>query len=68
MNLKYCNIKRTIRILNEAITGVAVATDNTFNLNPALNVRRTLQQSIDVQANTAILTEIVKLALAKVHF
>jgi hypothetical protein len=36
MNLKYCNIKRTIRILNEAITGVAVATDNTFNLNPAL--------------------------------
>ncbi|MEP7094978.1 MAG: Wzz/FepE/Etk N-terminal domain-containing protein, partial [Flavobacterium sp.] len=26
--------------LNGAITGVAVANDNTFNLNPALNVRR----------------------------
>jgi hypothetical protein len=49
-------------VLNEAITGVAVATDNTFNLNPALNVRRTpsAKRQIDVQANTAILTEIVK--------
>jgi hypothetical protein len=59
------------RVLNEAITGVAVATDNTFNLNPALNVRRTpsVKRQIDVQANTAILTEIVKqLALAKVTF
>jgi hypothetical protein len=28
------------RELNGAITGVAVANDNTFNLNPALNVRR----------------------------
>jgi hypothetical protein len=58
-------------VLNEAITGVAVATDNTFNLNPALNVRRTpsAKRQIDVQANTAILTEIVKqLALAKVTF
>jgi hypothetical protein len=58
-------------VLNEAITGVAIATDNTFNLNPALNVRRTpsAKRQIDVQANTAILTEIVKqLALAKVTF
>jgi hypothetical protein len=28
--------------VNGAITGVAVANDNTFNLNPALNVRRAL--------------------------
>ncbi|MCD9575240.1 Wzz/FepE/Etk N-terminal domain-containing protein [Flavobacterium soyae] len=48
--------------LNGAITGVAVATDNTFNLNPALNVRRTpsARRQVDVQANTAILTELVK--------
>jgi hypothetical protein len=60
---KYCNIKRILFVvLNEAITGVAVATDNTFNLNPALNVRRTFCKASDrdVQANTAILTEIVK--------
>ena len=57
--------------LNGAITGVAVATDNTFNLNPALNVRRapSAKRQFDVQANTAILTEIVKqLELAKVTF
>lgn len=55
--------------LNAAITGVASANDNTYNLNPALNVRRTpsLKRQIDVQANTAILTELVKnLELAKV--
>ncbi|WP_281228029.1 Wzz/FepE/Etk N-terminal domain-containing protein [Flavobacterium aquiphilum] len=55
--------------LNGAITGVAVANDNTFNLNPALNVRRTpsARRQVDVQANTAILTELVKQAeLAKV--
>lgn len=48
--------------LNSAITGVAVATDATFNLNPALNVRRTpsAKRQVDVQANTAILTELVK--------
>jgi hypothetical protein len=40
----------------------AVANDNTFNLNPALNVRRapTVRKQVDVQANTAILTELVK--------
>jgi hypothetical protein len=50
------------RALNSAITGVAVANDNTFNLNPALNVRRTptARKQVDVQANTAILTELVK--------
>lgn len=55
--------------LNGAITGVAVANDNTFNLNPALNVRRTpsAKRQVDVQANTAILTELVKQSeLAKV--
>lgn len=55
--------------LNSAITGVAVANDNTFNLNPALNVHRTpsARRQVDVQANTAILTELVKQTeLAKV--
>jgi hypothetical protein len=55
--------------LNVAITGVAVANDNTFGLNPALNVKRvpSARRQVDVQANTAILTEIVKQAeLAKV--
>ncbi|MCW2119412.1 Wzz/FepE/Etk N-terminal domain-containing protein [Flavobacterium sp. 7A] len=53
----------SIRVeLNGAITGVAVANDNTFGLNPALNVRRTpsARRQVDVQANTAILTELVK--------
>ena len=57
------------RELNGAITGVAVANDNTFNLNPARNVRRapSARRQVDVQANTAILTELVKQTeLAKV--
>lgn len=55
--------------LNNAITGVAVATDNTYNLNPALNIKRapSTRRQVDVQANIAILTELVKnLELAKV--
>lgn len=55
--------------LNGAITGVAVANDNTFGLNPALNVKRTpsARRQVDVQANAAILTELVKQSeLAKV--
>lgn len=55
--------------LNGAITGVAVANDNTFNLNPALNVRRvpSSKRQVDVQANSAILAELVKQTeLAKV--
>jgi len=55
--------------LNNAITGVATANDNTFNLNPALNIRRVTssQKQVDVQANAAILTELVKQTeLAKV--
>jgi len=57
------------RELNAAITGVAVANDNTFSLNPAMNVRRSpsAKRQVDVQANTAILTELVKQTeLAKV--
>lgn len=48
--------------LDRAITGVAVANDNAYNLNPALNIERTrsLKRQVDVQANTAILTELVK--------
>jgi hypothetical protein len=55
--------------LNSAITGVAISVDNTFNLNPALNVKRTptARKQVDVQANTFILTELVKQTeLAKV--
>jgi hypothetical protein len=57
------------RELNGAITGVAVANDNTFGLNPAMNVRRapSARRQVNVQANTAILTELVKQSeLAKV--
>jgi len=57
------------RELNGAITGVAVANDDTFGLNPALNVKRvpSARRQVDVQANTAILTELVKQTeLAKV--
>ena len=55
--------------LNSAITGVAAATDNVYNLNPALNVKRTpgTRRQVDVQANTAILTQLVaQLELSKV--
>jgi len=48
--------------LNGSITGVAIANDKTFALNPALNVKRvpSARRNVDVQANTAILTELVK--------
>jgi uncharacterized protein involved in exopolysaccharide biosynthesis len=55
--------------LNGAITGVAAASDNTFNLNPAMMVRKSLgtRRQVDVQANTAILTQLVtNLEMAKV--
>lgn len=64
----------SIRVeLDNAITGVATANDNIFNLNSALNIKKTpsSKRQIDVQANTAILTqlvtnlEIAKLALLK---
>jgi uncharacterized protein involved in exopolysaccharide biosynthesis len=56
-------------MLNGSITSVAAATDNTFNLNPALVVKRApvARKQVDVQANTAILTELVKQSeLAKI--
>ena len=48
---------------------MAAATDNVFNLNAALNVRASpsKRKQVDVQANTAILTQLVaQLELAKV--
>lgn len=53
----------SIRVaLNSSLTGVAVSNDEVFGLNPALNVRRVpgIKKEVDVQANTAILTELVK--------
>lgn len=55
--------------LNSAITGVAAASDNVYNLNPAFNIKRTpsTRRQVDVQANTAILTQLVaQLELSKV--
>jgi hypothetical protein len=55
--------------LNGAITGVAAEVDNVYNLNPAYNVRGSAskKKQIDVQANTAILTNlVVQLELAKI--
>ena len=55
--------------LNEAISGVAQASDNTFNLNASLNIKRatSTRRQVDVQANTAILTQLViNLEMAKV--
>jgi len=55
--------------LNGAITGAATASDNVYNLNPAFNVKRTpsTRRQVDVQANTAILTQLVaQLELSKV--
>jgi uncharacterized protein involved in exopolysaccharide biosynthesis len=55
--------------LNGAITGVATASDNVYNLNPAYNVKKTpgTKLQVDVQANTAILTQLVaQLELSKV--
>jgi uncharacterized protein involved in exopolysaccharide biosynthesis len=50
------------RELNNAITGVASANDNTFLLNPAFNVKRvpSAHKEVSVQANQAILSELVK--------
>lgn len=55
--------------LNAAITGVASSIDYTFGLNPAFNIKRTptSKRQVDVQANTAILTQLVtNLEMAKV--
>lgn len=55
--------------LNRALGGVAATIDATYNLNPAMSKTRIPSQKrqIDVSANTAILTELVKnLELAKI--
>ena len=55
--------------LNVAITGVATETDNVYNLNPAFNIKGapSKKKQIDVQANTAVLTNlVVQLELAKI--
>ena len=55
--------------LNAAISGVASEVDNVYNLNPAFNIKGTpsKKRQIDVQANTAILTNLlVQLELAKI--
>lgn len=55
--------------LNGAITSVATETDNVYNLNPSLNIKTTpsKKKQIDVQSNTAVLTNlVVQLELAKI--
>jgi hypothetical protein len=55
--------------LNGAIAGVANETDNVYNMNPAYNIKGapSKKKQIDVQANTAILTNlVVQLELAKI--
>ena len=55
--------------LNGAINGVANETDIVYNLNPAFNIKGapSKKRQIDVQANTAILTNlVVQLELAKI--
>ena len=55
--------------LNSAIIGVATASDNIYNLNPSFNIKKTIgtRRQFDVQANTAILTQLVtQLEIAKV--
>ena len=55
--------------LNIAITGVANETDDIYNLNPAFNIKiaPSKKKQIDVQANTAILTNlVVQLEMAKI--
>ena len=57
------------RVKNGAITGVANETDYVYNLNPAFNIKGapSKKKQIDVQANTAILTNlVVQLELAKI--
>ncbi len=56
-------------VLDGSIVSVAKASDNTFALNPAMQVQKTTisKKQFDVQANTAILTQLVtNLEMAKV--
>lgn len=72
--LNYQIIKKqtdSVRVeLNNSISGVAAARDNTFLLNPAFNVKRvtSTQKEVNVQANTIILGELVKnLELSRIN-
>ena len=56
-------------VLNGSILSMATAVDNTIGLNPAMQVQKTTisKKQFDVQANTAILTQLVtNLEMAKV--
>ena len=61
----------SIRIeLYNSISGLAAANDDIFGLSPAYNVKRvpSAKRQVDIQANTAILTELVKnLEMARVN-
>lgn len=48
--------------LYNSISGAAVANDNVFGLNPAMNIQRvpSAKKQVDVQANSVILAELVK--------
>ena len=57
-------------VLNGSIVSVATSVDNTFGLNPAMQVQKAIisKKQFDVQANTAILTQLVtNLEMAKVN-
>jgi uncharacterized protein involved in exopolysaccharide biosynthesis len=47
--------------LNNSINGVAKLNDNIYNLNPAFNIKKTptARRQIDVQANSAILSQLI---------
>ncbi len=56
--------------LNYSIKGVASEIDNVYNLNPAFNIKgvESKKRQVDVQSNTAILTNlVVQLELAKIN-
>jgi len=69
VNLLQRQVDSVRNALNGAISGVANESDNVYNLNPAFNIKGapSKKKQIDVQANTAILTNlVVQLELAKI--
>lgn len=50
------------RELNNSLSSVARANDETFNLNPALNIKKVTssKRQIDIQTNTSILSQLVQ--------
>lgn len=58
------------KYLDEAISGVASATDKVYNLNPAFNINgsSSKKKQVNVQANTVVLTQLIaQLELAKIN-